>query len=67
MSEQLENVLGRLRRAKLERGRLTRIATDTGISYRTIYGMMRAKQTPTSTTLDKLTAYFKKEDRRAKP
>lgn len=60
-----ETVLDRLAKAKGERGRLTQIAAATGISYRTIYGMMHAKQRPTATTIGRLLAYFRREDRKA--
>lgn len=60
-----ETVLDRLTQAKAERGRLTQIAAATGISYRTIYGMMHAKQRPTATTIARLLNYFKKIDRKA--
>lgn len=65
MNNPLQRVLDRLAEEKKQRGRLSRIAADTGISYRTIYGMMHAKQNPNAGTIDKLLAYFKKEDRRA--
>lgn len=66
MSDQLQAVLMRLTSAKEARGELTRIAHETGISYRTIYGMMNGEQTPTVATIGKLAAFFKREDRRAK-
>lgn len=67
MSDQLQSVLSRLASAKEARGELSRIAHETGISYRTIYGMMNGQQTPTATTVGKLAAFFKRDDRRAKP
>lgn len=65
MIDRLQTVLGHLAEARKERGRLTQVAAKTGISYRTIYGMMHAKQSPNATTIDKLLAYFRREDRKA--
>lgn len=65
MNEQLQSVLDRLVKAKEERGRLSKIAAASGISYRTIYGMMQGGQTPSASTVDKLAAYFKREDKKA--
>lgn len=67
MNEQLQYIQERLAEAKKQRGRLTQIAGDTGISYRTIYGAMQADASPSAPTLDTLTAYFKKLDRKVKP
>lgn len=67
MSEQLKEIQRRLAEAKGQRGRLTEIAKETDISYRTIYGAMQEDARPSAPTLDKLTAYFKKYDRKVKP
>lgn len=66
MSERLQDVRKRLDEAGKERGRLALVATGSGVPYRTIYNIMRDKSTPNATTVDKLAAYFKKEERKAR-
>lgn len=66
MNEQLKEIQRRLVEAKTQRGRLKQIAEETGISSRTVYGTMQANASPSASTLDALTAYFKKIDRKAK-
>lgn len=66
MDEELQGIVKRLGEAKNQRGRLTRIATDSGVSYRTIYAVMIGSK-PSLGTVEKLSAYFKKADRKAKP
>lgn len=63
MTEELQEIIKRLTEAKAERGRLTRIASDSGISYRTIYAILIGA-TPSLGTVEKLTAYFKKLDKK---
>lgn len=65
MSEQLKEILARLKDAKEQRGRLTEIAAGAGITYRTLYAVMQPDCKPSAGTIDKLAAYFKKLDRRA--
>lgn len=67
MNKQLQYIQSRLAEAKDQRGRLTKVAAETGISYRTIYGAMQQDASPSASTLDKLTDYFKKLDRKAVP
>lgn len=67
MNEQLLEVRKRLNEAKQERGRLTKIASDCDLSYRTVYGVMcKEDKTPTVKTIDKLHGYFKRQDRKEK-
>jgi DNA-binding phage protein len=66
MNEQLQQVLARLKKARLQRGQLARIAEDSGVTSRTIYNLMHKDCRPNLATLDKLLAYFKKADRKAK-
>lgn len=63
MNEELQGIINRLNEAKQERGRLTRIAADSGISYRTIYAVMIGTK-PSLGTVEKLAAYFKKIDKK---
>lgn len=65
MNQQLNEIVSRLRDAKQHRGRLTQIAAESGVSYRTIYTIMLGC-VPSVTTSDKLAAYFTKLDRKAK-
>lgn len=65
MNEQLRVIQQRLAEAKKQRGRLTEIAAGASITYRTVYSVMKSDASPSAQTLDKLTAYFKKLDRRA--
>lgn len=67
MNTELQELVEKLREAKKERGRLSQIAADSGISYRTIYGLLIAEDPVASArTSDKLAAYFKKADRKAR-
>lgn len=63
MNEELQKIVKRLNEAKQTRGLLTRIATDSGISYRTIYAVMVGAK-PSLGTVEKLSAYFKKQDKK---
>lgn len=66
MSQELQCIINRLSEAKTQRGRLTQIANGSGVSYRTIYSLMHAASPVASAaTVDKLSAYFKKADKRA--
>ena len=64
MNQQLQDIQRRLILAKEQRGRLTQIAKETSISTRTLYSTMKPDATPSAATLDSLTAYFKKLDRK---
>lgn len=62
MNTELQDILNKLGEAKKTRGRLSMIAADSGLSYRTIYSVMHDNPpTVTARTLDKLTSYFKKQ------
>jgi DNA-binding phage protein len=63
MDDELQKIIKRLNEAKEQRGRLTRIASDSGISYRTIYAVMTGAK-PSLGTVEKLTAHFKKVDKK---
>lgn len=65
MKEDLQKMVDKLHEAKQQRGRLSQIAADSGVSYRTIYGLMHTESPVASArTFDKLAAYFKKVERR---
>lgn len=64
MSEQLQELQRRLFAAKEQRGRLTEIAAGAGITYRTLYAVMQPDCKPSAATVDKLSAYFKKADKK---
>ena len=64
----LQTVRYRLRKAALtkKRGVLTEIASESGVSTRTIYNLTHREDTGANlVTLGKLLAYFKREDRKA--
>lgn len=65
MSQELQGIVTRLTEAKTQRGRLKQIAGASGVSYRTIYSLMHDQPPVASAaTVDKLTAYFKKADKK---
>jgi DNA-binding phage protein len=61
----LQAVRARLRKAGQTRGLLAQIAKGSSVSERTIYNLIHSDGSPNLATLDKLVAYFKREDRRA--
>ena len=61
----LQAVRARLRKAGAKRGVLTEIASGSGVSSRTIYNLIHSDASPNMATIDKLLAYFKREDRKA--
>lgn len=64
MNDQLLDIRKRLNDASTERGRLTRIAAESGISYGTLYSVMHKEdKQPSAATVDKLAAYFKRAAR----
>lgn len=65
MNEELKRVRDRLRKENQTRGRLAEVARATGVSPRTLYNLVHSDQNPHLATLDKLTTYFKKSDRKA--
>lgn len=68
MNDQLQQVRARLKKASHTHGELTAIAGGSGVSSRTIYNLMNKSDcNPNLATLDKLAAYFKKADRKARP
>ena len=65
MTQDLQGIIRRLTQAKTQRGRLTQIAIGSGVSYRTIYSLMHdADPVASAATMDKLSAYFKKIDKK---
>lgn len=67
MTYDLQGILNRLNEAKEQRGRLTQIAQASGVSYRTIYGLMHPKEGApkiSAATYDKLAAHFDSVDKK---
>lgn len=62
---QLKEIAARLLEERKQHGRLTQIASATGISSRTVYSVMSGLPVSIATA-DKLAAYFTKLDRKAK-
>ena len=62
----LQTVRTKLREAGKKRGELALIAAESGVSPRTIYNLTHSDKGANLATLDKLLAYFKKAERRAK-
>ena len=63
---EINDVRARLDRAKDTRGELARIARESGVTYRTLLNIRKGERETTAGTLGLLSAYFKKQDRRAK-
>lgn len=63
-----EYVWGKLVRASQQpgRGQLAKIARAADCDVRTVRAILSSATEPHATTLDKLAAYFRKEDRRSK-
>lgn len=66
MNDQATQVVQRLQHERGTYGRIAQIAKDSGVTSRTLYLLMAGKRAPSAPTLDKLSAYFKKADRKAK-
>ena len=64
MNEQLQAVKARLKKASLQRGELSAIASQSGVTTRTIYNLMHDVGRPNLATLEKLAAHFKKTDKK---
>lgn len=58
-------VRGKLEEAKAKRGRLAQIARETQTDQRTMRTLMDGKREPLIATVDKLLAYFRKEEKKA--
>lgn len=65
MNEELKRVRDRLRKENQTRGRLAEVARATGVSPRTLYNVVHSEQNLHLATLDKLSAFFKKADKKA--
>lgn len=65
MSEQLYDVRAKLRAARQKHGEMAKIALASGVTYRTLYNLLNTTKSPNVATLDKLSAYFKKQARKA--
>lgn len=59
-------VRGKLEEARKERGRIAIVARETCTDRRTVLAILGNRREPQAATIDKLSAYFKKADRRAK-
>lgn len=67
MTDELQDIIKKLAAAKEgRRGGLSEVAAQSGISSRTIYGLLHDKE-PKATvrTVNKLAAYFRKVQRKA--
>lgn len=62
----LEVVRERLTQASATHGELARIARESEVTYRTLFNVMKGQRKTSEPTIEKLSAYFKKADRRAK-
>jgi predicted transcriptional regulator len=65
MNEQVAQIAARLKTESEIRGNITKIAKESGLTARTLQKVIGG-HSPNVVTLDKLVAYFRKADRRAK-
>lgn len=65
MNQQGFEMVRRLQDERGTYGRIAKIGKESGVTARTLYLLMSGKREPSASTLDKLTAYFKKADKRA--
>lgn len=62
----LEAARARLIEARAKHGELMRIANESGVTYRTLFNVIRGVRGTKAETVDKLAAHFRRADRRAR-
>jgi DNA-binding phage protein len=60
----IEAIRMRLAQASQKHGELARIARESGVTYRTLFNILKGERETKSHTILRLAAQFRKEDRR---